>query len=254
MRQCTDTARSGSSTFTIAHELLLLACAEPAGEPRGRLLERGVAGGLLGELSLRGLVRLAPAAVQLSPIALDALPWLRAGSPALGSVLEQLLATREPYAPAEWIAVLSLRGAELRGALLRELQEAGVLSAAPPAAALWPLAVLDRGPLQLVREQLRAVVLHGMQAEPRARLQLSLMRACRLEGAVLQAHERRRAARRVRDLTHAEPIGAAVQRPREPHAGADWRAQFPEGRFVEALAWLGLPGAIVDRLAFFWRC
>jgi hypothetical protein len=248
---------SDAGRLSLAHELLLLARAAPA--PRHGCLDRAIAGGLLGELALRGLVRLTPAAVQLSPIALDALPNLRADSPSLAPVLEQLLATREPYSPAEWVSVLALRGAELRRTLLQELISSCVLAptAGSPVAgraATRQLPTLrDATPLRLLRERLRAVVLHGLQATGRDRLRLSLIRGCGLESVMLLPGERRRARPRLLELTRGELIGEAVRRPRPPRTDTNRQPGFPEERLSDLLTWLGLPMALVDRLAFFWR-
>lgn len=70
---------------------------------------------------------------------------------------------------------------------------------------------------------------------------------------MLQADECRRARPRLLELTRDDPIGAAVQRPRRPRPNAGPQAPFPEERLPDLLAWLGLPAALVDRLAFFWR-
>ncbi len=244
--------------LTVAHELLLLIGGAPAAARRDGALHRALAGGLLGELALRGLLRITAAGVQLSPIALDALPQLRLASPALALALEQLLATRDPYPPAEWIAILALRGQELRSALLRELEPSRVLAsqADSPAARRTPLRqplVLRETTARRLRERLRAVALHGVPPSDRERLQLSLLCACGWERAVLQPDERRRARPRLHELTCDEPIGEAVRRPRRPRPNADPQAPFPEERLPDLLAWLGLPAALVDRLAFFWR-
>jgi hypothetical protein len=257
MRQFADSTRT-SVTPTLAHGLLLLAFDAEAGVRCGRSLDHGVVGGLLGELSLRGLIRLTPAALQLSPIADEALQRLRVVSPALGSVLEQLLATHESYSLAEWVAVLSLRGAELRYVLLRELHAAGVLSTAAASGGQVEHVprsptVLNPEPARRLRERLRAVALRNLRPEPRDRLQLSLLRACALERDLFQPHEWQRARRHLYELTGDEPLSNAVCHPCRPHARFDWQAWYPEGRLVEALAWLGLPDPIVERLAFFWR-
>src|SRR6185437_1757016 len=127
MGDVADSALS-SRALSVAHELLLLTL----GQAPDRALDRALAGALLGELTLRGLVRLAPAALHLSPIALDALVTLRDSAPAHALVLEQLLATHEPFSPAEWVAMLALRSVELRAVLYEELREAGVLGPHPP--------------------------------------------------------------------------------------------------------------------------
>lgn len=257
MRDFAGAAASGSGV-TVAHELLLLTLAMDAA-PRERSLDRALAGGLLGELALRGVLRVAPATVQLSPIALDALPHLRGASPVLGLVLEQLLATREPYPPAEWVAVLALRGPELHRGLLRELESARILAPTPcppgarHPAARQPLALLDAAPTRIVRERLRAVTLHGAPATPRDRLQLALLLGCGLDAAVFSASELRSAGIRLHELTHDQPIAAAVRRPCRPRAEVQRRARTSDERLSDLLAWLGLPAALVDRLAFFWR-
>lgn len=114
--------------LTLAHELLVLVAGAPDAARRDGALHRAIAGGLLGELELRGLLRIATDGVQLSPIALDALPRLRHASPALAMALEQLIATREPYPPAEWIAILALRGPELCSTLRQELEASRLLA------------------------------------------------------------------------------------------------------------------------------
>src|SRR6185312_10800639 len=146
-----------------------------------------------------------------------------------------------------------------RAVLYEELREAGVLGPHPPGSrqpgepARASLALADATPLRLVREHLRAVALHGVQAAPRDRLHLSLLAGSGRAGAIFSADEWRRVQPRMRELTYDEPIGAAVRRPRRPRAAVDWQARYAGEQLTDLLGWFGLPAAIVDRLTFFWR-
>jgi len=82
-----------------------------------------------------------------------------------------------------------------------------------------PLLMADPAPKQALREHLRAVVLHRVEATARDRALLGLLWACDLLDAVLTHDEQRLADHRLRDLRRGDIIAFAVR-----HRWADWHA------------------------------
>jgi hypothetical protein len=195
----------------LAEELFLLAINDAKGRihgPAAPMLRYGLAGAVLADLALLGMVGLE----QRGRLA------TRGEGPQGDDILEQafaqLQAADHPHKASYWIDLMSDQSASLQQRLAERLVIQGVLRMEKKRL-LWvvPYTVYpqqDASAKYWIKQQLRAMVLASEPAAPRPVALLNLLSACDLLGLVFTPDEHKAARRRIVELSVGDAIARAV--------------------------------------------
>ncbi len=170
-------------------------------------LPHGLAGAALLDLALRGRITFADKTVHVA----DATPT---GDDILDDALAAIAAARRPRSAQRWVGDLQRSIPDHRDRLLARLVERGMLRREEDRV----LGIIPRqrypeanhAAESVLKARLRTIALDGATPDAADALLLSLVHACRLDGALFTRDERKAAKRRVQEITRGEVVGKAV--------------------------------------------